>query len=149
MRPPFALVLSLALVACAHDFGSFEPVPGSGEGGSATDATPDSFAPESAADAAVDGKSDVTPDASEDTHVADAPCTPSASCIDTATSCAGTCQAMETSCEADCGGGMSFKCKHECETTDMGCVDNCVTACTTCTETAGCAGETACQAAAH
>jgi hypothetical protein len=145
MRVSFALALSLSIVACAHDFGSFEP--GSGEGGS-TDAAPDRV-PDRAADTGEDSKPDVIVEASEDMHAPDGSCTPRMSCIDTATSCVGTCQAMETSCEADCGGMMSFKCKHACEMTEMGCVDDCVTACTTCTETAGCDGEAACQAAAH
>jgi hypothetical protein len=146
MRVSLALALSFSLVGCAHDFGSFEP---SGEGGSPTDATRDRLAAESATDAANDVQADVTAEASEDSHVADGSCTPSMSCIDKATSCVGTCQAMATSCEADCGGTMSFKCKHACEMTEMGCVDDCVTTCTTCTEMAGCAGEAACQAAAH
>jgi hypothetical protein len=141
MRAWPGFVLPLLLGACAHDFSKFVLPPDDDDGGESGDGAADTGAAN-----ARDGAPDVAKEASEDTHVADGPCTPGTTCLDAATSCAGDCKTTETSCESACGGG-GFHCKHECEQTAKTCAEGCVTTCTSCAESSGCPATTQCQAA--
>lgn len=130
-------LLACGLAACTHDFGAFEPEPGSLDGGAA--GSPDG--------SLVDGAS---PEAAPPDDVVPPPppadgsnC--GAACRTEALSCAGTCAQIEQSCAAACDGGT---CNQDCMSKQTSCTDQCVTDCETCTSQAGCIDKAGCKAAA-
>jgi hypothetical protein len=140
-RVVFALAGPLALVACTHDFGAFDPV-AADEGGGADTGTPEgSTADHVSHDVAMvegspDGSADVVPDG---------PCMATA-CLDTAMTCGQTCEQDRKTCDASCHG--SFHCMQMCRQTAMTCNEDCITTCVSCAESDDCPSQAACQAAA-
>jgi hypothetical protein len=152
MRPKLKLFLalasSLALVAassCAYDFDQFEP-----GAGPAADGGADTFVPTDAGkDTSVaDTGTPPIDTGTVDTAVppVDTGCTPSPTCLSTATSCAASCTSTANTCISNCGG--SGSCKAKCNNTLANCKSTCTNDCTSCTQSAGCRSFSACQAAA-
>jgi len=126
-----ATALLLGAAACTHDFDAFQAGADAGHADSAVN----------------DGATDTANDtASADTIGIDTtPCVPQPSCLVDAQSCAAPCDAAESSCIAACG---NPGCKNKCTDTANACRADCVTACVTCTTSAGCAASADCTAAA-
>ena len=127
------LVTAWGVLACTHDFASYESGAGTSSGAPGTDAQ--------AADAPItkpgtDGS--VTPtDGSTKDSALPADCTTKAACGTTETSCTSACEQTRTTCAAGCGsGGSGNKCRNDCTNTR----DNCTSACqSTCRSCAGAA----------
>jgi hypothetical protein len=126
-RAAFAasVVIFALLAACTHDFDVFEP------GGDGGQAPADSSTPADAGtrDAANSG-----------------PCTPSASCLDTAKSCSKDCDTAQGECLSRC---KNVGCSSECWTARDTCKKKCTTDCTACTTAAVCAAQNACESATN
>lgn len=126
----FALACALlfALAGCTNDFDKFEP-----QAGTNTDGGPhaDSGARDSDS---FDGYVNEAGEAS---------CTPSASCLSTAISCAQGCDQAELSCVGGCGS--STPCQNKCKGTQRNCRTQCEATCETCTQNAGCLSASACM----
>jgi hypothetical protein len=127
-----ASTISIAAIACTHDFGAYEA---SGDGISTS--------PEGSADGAktigTDGSSSgdgaiaPPPDASTVDTGTDAGCATAAMCAATETTCKSACNATLTTCTAQCGGGGAGNpCKTKCKTDHDQCVTTCTTTCHTC-----------------
>jgi len=72
------------------------------------------------------------------------PPAPSSACYATAKSCAGDCATTRTTCESACG---NPGCRKNCQSQEAVCRDKCVSDCSGCTATEGCAAPTQCRAA--
>jgi hypothetical protein len=146
------------LAGCALDFDRFDPV-AADAAAPHVDASPVEDArstvetePEAGDDASGDsplpdsGSSDP-----EDARAADgatdagASCTPPASCLSTAGTCAAACGQTEQQCAARCS---TNSCRTTCTRTETTCTTQCSDTCDTCTESAGCRSTSACSSAA-
>jgi hypothetical protein len=116
--------------ACSLDFGRYEPLDGG------ADAASDSRQGSSGSDTGI---------------VFDAPanessgCTPRASCLNQATSCAATCSQQYHQCASRCQGDMG--CIQDCMSTEQSCGGQCATMCMDCTQSSGCPAMSQCLAA--
>src|SRR5262249_34364898 len=109
--------LALSMLACTHDFDTFEP------------------ASLAAGDAAPDVSSPVPPVGSNpgDSGAGVDPCAGFSACVSQDTKCTGTCVATDVSCTTGCPSGSSGStCRKSCDQTRRTCTDGCTSACKTC-----------------
>jgi hypothetical protein len=139
-----AQLVVAGLTACSFDFDRFDPIDASTE----SSRRPDATSHQDAADggdldeaASQDGEGEMAIDASpirDATRDEAASCTPSPDCFRQGESCGASCELALRNCMSNCGNPGTPACR-QCKTTDQTCLDQCATACTDCTQEAGCA----------
>jgi hypothetical protein len=128
------------LVACALDFGRYDPVDGPVGPMGPPPIIVDAALYEDRAEA---GRDAAPADASATDQQATGPCSPPASCFQQASTCGMACRQTYAACARRCGDA-DVMCIQVCTNTRQGCLGRCASSCIGCTQDAGCTAANTC-----